>query len=83
MLPSREELQGPLHFDELKELDDRPLNGGRGLGLGLGLGIVHERALGLDVGVGVGVGVGIDVGADIDVGEEINFVLHKRTVGDQ
>ncbi|GAA5906307.1 uncharacterized protein JCM6883_005510 [Sporobolomyces salmoneus] len=58
MLPSREELQGPLNFDELKELDDQPLNEGHGLGLGLGLGIVRERdfdqgAMGLGLGIGI------------------------------
>ncbi|GAA5977475.1 hypothetical protein JCM5350_004699 [Sporobolomyces pararoseus] len=78
MLPSREELQGPLHFDELKELDDRPLDDmeGQALGLGLGLGIVQERDFDEIKGaVGLGLGIGID-----ELRE--NEMMEKRTVGD-
>ncbi|GAA5869072.1 hypothetical protein JCM16303_000351 [Sporobolomyces ruberrimus] len=76
ILPSREELQGPLHFDEVKEFEgNQPLvtgggdGSGLGLGLGLGLGIIEERGLGL--------GLGFDFGGDVE--EE---VIEKRTVGD-
>lgn len=79
ILPSREELQGPLHFDEVKEFEgNQPLvtgggdGSGLGLGLGLGLGIIEERGLGL------GLGLGFDFGGDVE--EE---VIEKRTVGDQ
>ncbi|GAA5946250.1 hypothetical protein JCM3765_000168 [Sporobolomyces pararoseus] len=78
ILPSREELQGPLHFDELKELDDKPLDNmeGHGLGLGLGLGIVRERGFDeIQGAVGLGLGIGIDELEDKEL-------LEKRTVGD-
>ncbi|GAA6005237.1 hypothetical protein JCM11491_002631 [Sporobolomyces phaffii] len=87
VLPSRQELQGPLSFDEVKELEDnKPLPRDMGAaedglaGLGLGLGIVHERRLESGGGGGLGLGLGLDLGGD--VAREQDDTLAKRTVGD-
>jgi hypothetical protein len=88
ILSSREQVQGPLHFDELKEIDDTRLDLDRhGLRLGLGLGIVREREFkAVEEAVGLGLGIGMELGRGVEepLGEMRNEgLLDKRTIGDQ
>jgi len=88
ILSSREQVQGPLHFDELKEIDDTRLDLDRhGLRLGLGLGIVREREFkAIEEAVGLGLGIGMELGRGVEepLGEMRNEgLLDKRTIGDQ